>query len=106
MEWAMSNKLPVVLARILKERKWSQRRLSKESGVSLSSINGMMTGKESYSVVNLVAVSQTLGISLDRLLTDQEPNQRFNIDSIPATEVLDGVYRLVLTRLDIPKGEK
>lgn len=106
MEWAMSNKLPVVLARILKERKWSQRKLSKESGVSLSSINGMMTGKESYSTANLIAVSDALSVSIDRLLRDLEPSQRFNVDSIPATEVLDGVYRLVLTRLDIPKGEK
>lgn len=101
----MKNKLPIVLKRIMKERSLSQRKLSNLSGVSLSTLNGMLTGKQSYSTENLIALADSLNLSLDRLLRDEEKVS--TVDSIPTTLVLDGVYRFRLEKLDIPtKKEK
>lgn len=88
----------------MKERKLSQRQLSKLSGVSLSTLNGMLTGKQSYSTENLIAIADVLDISLDRLLRDEEKHST-TVDSFPAIEVLDGVFRLRLERLEVPKGK-
>ena len=58
----------MVLTRIMKERKLSQRQLSKLSGVSLSTLNGMLTGKQSYSTENLIAIADFFNVSLDFLI--------------------------------------
>lgn len=100
-----SNKLPKVLARILRERNISQKRLSQLSGVSTSSINNMLSGRQNYKTDNLIAVSNALEVSLDMLLKDESP-QGFNLDSISSTVVLDGAYRVTLSRLDIPNFSK
>lgn len=101
----MKNKLPLVLNRLMKEKKLSQRQLAKLSGVSLSTINGMLDGKKSYSTENLIAIADTLDISLDRLLRDEEKSS--GVESFPTTQVLDGFYRLRLEKIDVPtKNEK
>jgi transcriptional regulator with XRE-family HTH domain len=102
----MKSKLPEVLKRILKERSMSQRQLASASGVAIASINGMLTGKKSYSTDNLIAVSNALGVSLDTLLKDEAPSG-FTADSISSTIVLDGIYRVILSKLDLhPKERK
>lgn len=97
----MSSKLPKVLKRVLKERSLSQRKLASLSGVPVTSINGMLTGKKSYSTENLIAVSNALEVSLDVLLKD-EPPQGMSLDSINSTVILDGPFRITLSRLEIP----
>lgn len=101
----MSSKLPIVLKRILKERSMSQRKLAALSGVAVTSINGMLTGKKSYSTDNLISVSNALGVSLDTLLKD-EPPTNVTLDSISSTVVLDGAYRITLSKLDIAEKIK
>lgn len=104
MSLLMKNKLPKVLKRILSERSLSQRQLAKMSGVPLSSVNGMLGGKKSYSTDNLIAVAEALGVSLDFLLRDAE-GAGVTIESIPSTVVLDGAYRVTLSKLEIPLGK-
>lgn len=83
----------------------SQRQLSEASGVPIASINGMMAGKKSYSTENLIAVSDSLGVSLDYLLRGVS-SPGVALDSVPSTVVLDGAYRIILSRLDIPQTSK
>ena len=95
------NKLPKVLARILKERNISQKKLSQLSGVSTSSINNMLSGRQNYKTDNLIAISNALSISLDTLLKDETPTG-VSLDQIESTVVLDGAYRVTLSKLEIP----
>ena len=97
----MTSKLPKVLARILKERNLTQKKLSRLSGVSTSSINNMLSGRQNYKTDNLIAISNALGVSLDVLLKDEVPTG-FAMDSIESTVVLDGAYRVTLSKLEIP----
>lgn len=96
-----NNKLPKVLARILRERNISQKKLSQLSGVSASSINNMLSGRQNYKTDNLIAISNALGVSLDVLLKDEVPFG-VGLDSIDSTVVLDGAYRVTLSKLEIP----
>lgn len=96
-----STKLPKVLARILKERNISQKKLSQLSGVSTSSINNMLSGRQNYKTDNLIAISNALDISLDTLLKDESP-KGLSLDSISSAVVLDGAYRVTLSKLDLP----
>lgn len=83
----------------------SQRQLATDSSVAVASINGMLTGKKSYSTENLIAVSNALGVSLDTLLKD-EPPVGIALDNISSTIVLDGAYRVTLAKLDLPSSLK
>lgn len=97
----MPSKLPKVLARILRERALSQKQLSKISGVSTSSINNMLAGRQNYKTDNLIAISDALEVSLDVLLKDEVPNN-VTLDSMESSVVLDGAYRVTLSKLNIP----
>lgn len=101
------NKLPLVLKRILAERRLSQRQLSKDSGVSISTLNGMLAGKKAYSVENLLKISEVLSVSLDRLLKDQESDAS-GVEHASTHVVLDGYYRLRLEKIEVEakKGSK
>lgn len=101
----MSDILPKVLARILRERSMTQKQLSKLSGVSTSSINNMLTGRQNYKTANLISISDTLDVSLDTLLKGEVP-KGFSLDSIGSTVVLDGAYRITLSKLEIPNKTK
>ena len=81
-----------------------QRQLAKLSGVPVASINGMLTGKKSYSTENLIAVADALELSLDALIRGYGPG--ISSESLPSTVVLDGVYRVTLSKLDIPISNK
>lgn len=58
----------VRLARLRKDRRWSQERLALESGLARSYLGGIERGHRNVSLVNIVRLALTLGVLPEELL--------------------------------------
>lgn len=58
-----------------KAGKWSQKRLSEESGVSQASISGYLKKKNAADLDSIGALADALGLSMAELLTDPEKTE-------------------------------
>lgn len=96
----MEVKIGVVLKRLMKEKKISVKALSKESGVPVSTIHEWQNGRSPRNVVQAKNVADILGISLNRLLFDEdEKHDVISLSSILKEDVFSGVFEINIKRV-------
>lgn len=96
-----------VLPGLLKERGITAKQLAKEAGgISASTISTwLLPGSRPRNIEDVAAVAEVLGVSMNHLLFgDAEEPQ--DLLTLPAEAILEGVYRLKLERIPIPKKQK
>jgi transcriptional regulator with XRE-family HTH domain len=69
----MIKKKKCILAKILKQKNWSQMKLSQETGISQSVISRYCRDANSYKIDYLFAIKEALGLSSIEELFDDSP---------------------------------
>lgn len=90
-----------VLAHLLKERGLSAKALSKNTGVSASTLSTWMSNSKPRNVDDVAAVAEALGVSLDYLLFEDASVQA-DITDLKGETILSGIYRIKLEKIILP----
>ncbi len=101
----MKVRLSEVLKDLLKDRGMSLRALSRETGVSASTLSGLLSGKQSQRPDQLIKIARCLRVSVDFLLTGEDPNDmdELELDKIPVNEIFSGWVKI---RIEKPAFRK
>ncbi len=86
-----------VLRTLLAERGLSVRQLSKETGIPQSTLSSYLAGRALSNPLQVSAVAQYLGVSLDYLLFGEEPLAS-SLESILTEEVFSGWLKVKVER--------
>ncbi len=89
------------LTSLMEERDLTLGKLSKETGISKSSLHGYLQGAEP-SLTNLAKLASYFSISLDFLVTGKETDP---IEQLLKVEVHNGLYEVNIKRV-VKKGGK
>lgn len=94
-----STDISKVLDQVMKRNKISLRKLSKDSGIPLSTLSSYCTAKKaSYNPDHLIKLSEVLDISLDYLLTGQE-RQSINLENLPLEKIFSGYFKIKIEKI-------
>ncbi len=79
----------------MNEKKLSARKLAKETGISPSSLSEILRGADP-SLRTVKTLAAYFGVSLDRLVNDDEPVVTFRGDDF--TEIFSGIVRITVEK--------
>ena len=100
----MKNQLPNTLKKLLTENKMTARQLSKETGISISTISDVLNGRQ-LTLKNLQILSTFFEVTLDYLVNGQESKSSSNVDEMDFEDLFEGVVRIKISKLK-DKSEK
>lgn len=102
----MKNELPNTLKKLLVTNKMTARQLSKETGMSISTISDVLNGRQ-LSLKNLQVLSVFFEVTLDYLVNGQESKVSSNTDEMDFEDLFEGVVKIKISKLkDRSKGTK
>ncbi len=94
----MKNELPNTLKKLLVENKMTARQLSKETGISISTISDVLNGRQ-LSLKNLQILSTFFEVSLDYLVNGHDSKTISNSDEIDFEDLFEGVVKIKISKL-------
>ncbi|MGK5088995.1 helix-turn-helix transcriptional regulator [Bdellovibrionota bacterium FG-2] len=102
----MALKIHVVLKRLLLERKITVTQLAKLASVPHSTLSTwMIPGSKPKDPEQVARVAKALSVTMHQLYFD-EPEIESALEGLPTELFIDGIYRLRLDRILVPKRKK
>lgn len=95
----MKNELPNTLKKLLAENEMSARQLSKETGISISTISDVINGRQ-ISLKNLQILSTFFDVSLDYLVKGDDSSHVKTIESLDFEDLFEGIVKIKISKLN------
>ena len=92
-------KLKHVLRRLMQERDYTVRKLSKESGVPLGTISNYLSGGRSSKPEHLRSLAKVLDVSIEKLCFDEDGNRDSHLGSLPLENLFSGWLKVNIERV-------
>jgi transcriptional regulator with XRE-family HTH domain len=102
----MELKLKDVLSRIIHNRRLGVREISKATGVSPSSLHEWLAGRAPRNPLQIKAVANHLGVSLDELLFDETAPIKSNLKDLLDQPEIHGLFEVHIKRVQDSTGDK
>lgn len=94
----MKNELPSTLKKLLADNKMTARQLSKETGISISTISDVLNGRQ-LTLKNLQILGTFFEVSLDYLVNGHESKVLSNSDQFDFEDVFEGIVKIKISKL-------
>lgn len=101
----MKNELPSTIKKLLTDNKMTARQLSKETGISISTISDVMNGRQ-ISLKNLQILATFFDVSLDYLVNGYDSSRVQSIDELDFEDMFEGIVKIKISKLKQDKGKK
>lgn len=94
------------LPKLMKEKGYSVKTLSKSSGLPVSTLHEWLGGRSPRNFVQVKKVADVLGVSLNRLLFDEpDKHETISLNQILKDDLFNGTFEISVKRVRI-KGEQ
>ena len=97
------SKLPASLTALLREKRWTLKKLSSESGVPISTLSGWTSGKSVQNLDQLKSVANALTVTVHYLaFGERDPHEEGGTEIL--SEIFRGDVRVTLQRIEKKKA--
>lgn len=99
------NEISKTLKKLMVKNKLSARKLSKETGISVSTLSDLLNGRQP-SLKNLQILSSYFSVSLDYIVNGTSYESIGSLDELDFEDFFEGIVKVKLSRLKRPLVKK